>query len=124
MLFAASAVLMMEAKEDTHCQVNMGKINILNMQNNGGVYFLVNKMYITDHSTLYKYFHMFPERIFFDLLSLVSPSISHEVTKLCNPILSGECLAITLCYLVTGDSVQTISFSYKGIVIMHQSTTN
>ena len=55
---------------------------------------------------------MSPER-FSHLLSLVRPSISREITKLRKPISAGECLAITLRYLVTGDSMQTISFSYR-----------
>ena len=39
--------------------------------------------------------------------------ISREVNKLRNPILAGERLTISLRYLVTGDFMQTIGFSYK-----------
>ena len=78
----------------------------------GEYHTLINEMHLVDHSSFYKYFHMSPER-FSHLLSLVGPSISHEITKLRKPISAGERLAITLRYLVTGDSMQTISFSYR-----------
>ena len=78
----------------------------------GEYHTLINEMRLVDHSSFYKYFHMSPER-FSHLLSLVGPSISREITKLRKPISAGERLAITLRYLVTGDSMQTISFSYR-----------
>ena len=55
---------------------------------------------------------MTPER-FSHLLSLVGPSIRCQDTRFRQAIPPGEKLAITLRYLVTGDSMQTISFSYR-----------
>ena len=47
------------------------------------------------------------------LLSLVGPTVTRQTTNFREPISAGERLAITLRYLVTGDSMQTISFSYR-----------
>ena len=55
---------------------------------------------------------MTPQR-FSHLLSLVGPSIKRQDTRLREAIPPDERLAITLRYLVTGDSMQTISFSYR-----------
>ena len=57
---------------------------------------------------------MTPER-FAHLLSLVGPAITCQTTSFCQPIQADEqlAIAITLRYLVTGDSMQTISFSYR-----------
>ena len=55
---------------------------------------------------------MSPER-FDHLLGLVGPVISHQTTNFRSAISPGEGLAITLCYLVTGDSMQTISFNFR-----------
>ena len=73
-------------------------------------------MRLVDHSSFYKYFHTSPERFSHLLglsISLLGLSISRQITKLLKPISAGECLTITLRYLVTGDSMQTISFSYR-----------
>ena len=78
----------------------------------GEYHSLVNEMRLTDHQSFYKYFHMSPER-FAHLLSLVGPAITRQTTTFREPISAGERLAITLRYLVTGDSMQTISFSYR-----------
>ena len=55
---------------------------------------------------------MSPAR-FDNLLSRVGPIISKKVTRLREPISAGERLAATLRFLVTGDSMQTISFSFR-----------
>ena len=47
------------------------------------------------------------------MLSLVGPSITRSDATFRRAISPGERLAITLCFLVTGDSMQTISFSYR-----------
>lgn len=47
------------------------------------------------------------------LLSLVSPLISKQSTKLREPISSAERLALTLRFLASGNSQQTMSFSYR-----------
>ena len=70
------------------------------------------EMRLGDHESFYKYFHMTPQR-FSHLLSIVGPSITRQDTTFRQAIPPGERLAITLCYLVTGDSMQTISFSYR-----------
>ena len=54
---------------------------------------------------------MSPQR-FDHLLSLVGPLVKRQDTRYREAIPPDERLAITLRYLVTGDSMQTISFSY------------
>ena len=58
-----------------------------------------------------EYFHMSYER-FKHLLSLVGPTITQMTTNFHATIPAGEQVVITLHYLVTGDSMQTISFNY------------
>ena len=78
----------------------------------GEYHALVNEMRMTDHESFYRYFHLSPER-FDHLLSMVGPAITRNHTNCRQPISAGERLAITLRYLVTGDSMQTISFNYR-----------
>ena len=73
---------------------------------------LIQKMGLVDHSSFYRYFQMSPV-MFDDLLSSVAPVITRMTTQLKSPVSPGERLAVTLCYLVTGDSMQTISFSFR-----------
>ncbi|XP_065837891.1 uncharacterized protein [Oscarella lobularis] len=69
-------------------------------------------MRLFDHESFYKYFRMTPSR-FDHLLSLIGPCITKESTTFRNSVSPGERLAITLRYLATGDSMQTIAFSYR-----------
>ena len=55
---------------------------------------------------------MSPES-FDHLLSLVSPLISKHTTKLREPISAAERLALTLRFLASGNSQQSMSFSYR-----------
>ena len=55
---------------------------------------------------------MTPQR-FSHLLGLVGPAITRQDTTFRQAIPPDERLAITLRYLVTGDSMQTISFRYR-----------
>lgn len=70
---------------------------------------LVDEMRMTDH---HMYFYPSPER-FDHLLSMVGPAITGNRTNCREPISAGERLAITLRCLVTGYSMQTITFSYR-----------
>ena len=78
----------------------------------GEYHALITEMKLSDHESFYRYFHMTPQR-FSHLLSLVCPSIRRQDTSFRSAIPPDERLAITLRYLVTGDSMQTISFSYR-----------
>ena len=78
----------------------------------GEYHALISEMRLADHQCFYRYFHITPER-FAHLLSLVGPSITRQSTNFRESIPADERLAITLLYLVTGDSMQTISFSYR-----------
>ena len=53
---------------------------------------------------------MTPTRID-QLLSVVGPAITRQHKNFWSPISPGERLAVTLRFLATGDSVQTIAFS-------------
>ena len=78
----------------------------------GEYHALITEMRLGDHQSFYRYFHMTPQH-FSHLLSLVGPSINRQDTCFRRTIPPGERLAITLRYLVTGDSMQTISFNYR-----------
>ena len=78
----------------------------------GEYHALINEMRLADHESFYRYFHMTPDRLS-HLLSIVCPAITYQCTTFREAIPAGERLAITLCYLVTGDSMQTISFNYR-----------
>ena len=58
--------------------------------------------------SFYKYFRMTPERFVF----LVGPMLTKK-SLYREPISAAECLSVTLRFLATGDSQQTISFSYR-----------
>ena len=58
--------------------------------------------------------------LFEELLCLVAPLISKEVTKIRQPISPSERLCVTLRYLVTGDAFVNIGASYR----MSPSTIN
>ena len=77
----------------------------------GEYHALISEMRLVDHESFYRYFHMTPQR-FSQLQSLVGPSITRQDTHLRKAITPDERLAITIRYLVTGDSMKTISFSY------------
>ena len=70
----------------------------------GEYHALIAEMRLGDHESFYKYFHMTPQR-FSHLLSLVGPLITRQDTTFRQAISPGERLAITLRYLVTGDSM-------------------
>ena len=78
----------------------------------GEFHALIAEMTLVDHESFYKYFHMTPQR-FSQLLSCVGPFIKRQNTRLREAIPPDEGLVLTLRYLVTGDSMQTISFSYR-----------
>ena len=78
----------------------------------GEYHALISEMRLSDHESFYRYFHMTPER-FSLLLREVGPSITYHDTNFRRAISPGERLAITLRFLVTGDAMQTISFSYR-----------
>ena len=56
--------------------------------------------------------HMSPESFDY-ILSLVSPLISKQTTKLREPISVAERLALTLRFLASGNSQQSMPFSYR-----------
>lgn len=55
---------------------------------------------------------MSPESFDF-LLSKVGPLINKQATRLRQPISAAERLALTIRYLASGDSQQSMSFSYR-----------
>ena len=59
---------------------------------------------MSDQESFYRYFHMSPQR-FDHLLSLVGPLVKRQDTRYREAIPPDERLAITLRYLVTGDSM-------------------
>lgn len=78
----------------------------------GEYHSLIKEMRLVDYFSFYRYFHMSPSR-FDDLLRRVKPLIVRKTTQLREPVSADERLSVTLRYLVTGDSMQTISFSYR-----------
>ena len=55
---------------------------------------------------------MIPNR-FEHLLTLVAPLIEKRTTRFREPISARQRLALTLCFLATGESQQSLSFSYR-----------
>ena len=72
---------------------------------------LIREMQLGDHKNFFKYFRMSPA-VFKSLLQLVAPFIikSDLNRESSQP---AERLAVTLRYLATGDSHQTIAFDYR-----------
>ncbi len=68
-------------------------------------------MQLGDQESFFKYFRMSPT-LFEALLNLVAPLIIISNQKR-EPITPAERLSVTLRYLATGDSHQTIAFSYR-----------
>ena len=77
----------------------------------GEYHTLVKQMRECDLESFYKYFRMTPER-FDRLVSLLRELLSKK-SLYREPIAADERLAFTLRFLATGDSLQTISFSYR-----------
>lgn len=73
--------------------------------------FLVEEMRLYDNETHFKYFRMSREK-FDKLLHIVGPHITHQRNHRL-PIVPLQRLAITLRYLCTGDSFQTIAISFR-----------
>ena len=55
---------------------------------------------------------MSPDR-FEHLLSLVAPLISEQITRFRKPISAEQRLVVTLRYLATGETQQSLSFGYR-----------
>ena len=72
---------------------------------------LIREMQLGDHESFFKYFHM-SLTLFEELLHLVAPLIVKSDQKR-ESITPAERLSVTLRYLATGDSHQTIAFSYR-----------
>ena len=71
---------------------------------------LIQEMRLYDHESFYKYFRMTPS-IFDQLLHMVGPALTRQQTNCRASVSPGERLAVTLWFLATGDSMQTIAFS-------------
>ena len=80
---------------------------------NQGVYNnLVQEMRLGDRESYFRYMRMSPDR-FEHLLSLIEPLVKKETTNFREPISAGERLSITLRFLATGESQQSLSFAYR-----------
>ena len=60
----------------------------------------------------FRYLHMSPDR-FEHLLSLVASLISKQTTRFRKPIPAEQRLVVTLRYLATGETQQSLSFGYQ-----------
>ena len=89
----------------------MRKINIKRREK-GEYHALIQEMRLSDQDSFYKYFRMSPQR-FDHLLGIVGPELTRQPTNFRSPISPGATLAVTLRFLATGDSMQTIAFSYR-----------
>lgn len=88
-------------------------------QQHGEYFRLVKEMKEEDHESYFAYFRMLPRHFDF-LLSLVAPLISKCSTRR-DAISPSERLALTLRYLASGDSPQSLSFSYRiGLTTVHK----
>ena len=69
-------------------------------------------LYVIQYVSFYRYLRMSPER-FDALLGLVEPLISKQQTNFREPISAAERLSVTLRFLSTGESQQSLSFSFR-----------
>nr|XP_039250079.1 putative nuclease HARBI1 [Styela clava] len=83
----------------------------------GEYYRLVREMRMEREAYFKQYFHMTPST-FDRLLNMIESKIVKQTTNMREPIPPEERLAVTLRYLVTGDSYQIIGFSYR----IHKTT--
>ena len=60
----------------------------------------------------FNYVRMLPS-VFDDLLSLVGPSLTKQRSRFREPLLPAMRLAVTLCYVATGESQASLSFSVR-----------
>ena len=82
----------------------------LERKRKGEYHTLVQEAKLFDHEVFFKMFRMLPYK-FEELLRYVAPSITkHSKREAIGP---GERLSVTLRYLVTGDSYNTIAASYR-----------
>ena len=72
-------------------------------------------MRLSNQESFYRYFHLSRQR-FDNLLSVVVPLVKWQYTRYHEAKPPDERLAITLWSLVTGDSMQTISFNYRVVL--------
>ncbi|XP_078481877.1 uncharacterized protein LOC101243083 [Ciona intestinalis] len=94
--------------------------SILKRRNTLGEYHrLLQEMRLEREANFMTYFRM-PPAVFDTLLKLVAPKIKKMTTNYRKPISAAERLAITLRFLVTGDTYQTIAFSFR----THKSTVS
>ena len=85
---------------------------VLQRRKEQGEYFnLVKEMQLGDHESFFKYFRMTPN-LCEEVLNLVAPLLLKSDSKR-EPIRLAERLTVTLRYLSTEDSHQTIAFSYR-----------
>ena len=76
------------------------------------IFICVDFFHLVFHNLCFRYMHISPER-FDHLLSLVSPIISKASTNYREPISAGACLAITVRFLASDESQQSLSLSYR-----------
>nr|XP_039252493.1 uncharacterized protein LOC120329747 [Styela clava] len=112
-------VLCIRLKEDERCvgkRLWMHPI-LCRRKEHGEYYRLVREMRMEREAYFKQYFHMTPST-FDRLLNMIESKIVKQTTNMREPIPPEERLAVTLRYLVTGDSYQTIGFSYR----IHKTT--
>lgn len=77
-----------------------------------GAFHTLFQALLRDRESFFRFHRMVPER-FHHLLSLVEDRITKKETNLRKPISAKERLSITLRYLATGESQQSLSFAYR-----------
>ena len=75
----------------------------------------MNMLNISDTFNIYSFFRymqMTPNQ-FDHFFTLVGHRVEKRTTKIRKPIFASQRLALTLCYLATGESQQSLSLSYR-----------
>ena len=86
--------------------------NIFLQRETRGTFRTLFQELLQDKELFFRYHRMTPSR-FEHLLSLVEDKITKEKTNFRDPICAEERLSITLRFLATGESQQSLSFSYR-----------
>lgn len=78
----------------------------------GAYYTIFKELAIEDSGRFAEYMRM-PHGKFSELLNIIGPSVQKKDTVMRNAIPPGERLALTLRYLATGESFQSLSFQFR-----------
>ena len=110
-VLALLVMLVKEENEDTDRRSWVRKI-FQERKKYGLYHILTDKLRLFDKDYFFHFVRMTPQR-FERLLSLVGPQLQRTTAKMREPISPAERLVLTLRFLVSGDSQESLCFSFR-----------